>query len=165
MKLPKRKNIRLKDYDYSQNGVYFITLCADSRKHLFGEIVGAALAPPEDVPKIILTEYGKKAKTHIEFLHEHYSEISVDKYVVMPNHIHMVIVINKGAASDAPTITLGNLVRGFKAGVSRECSFSLWQRGYCIRRKKGKKGRNKVAAHAAKTKIAGNGLGRSAGCA
>jgi len=47
MELPKRKNIRLKDYDYSQNGAYFITICTKDRLNIFGEVVGAALAPPE----------------------------------------------------------------------------------------------------------------------
>ena len=59
-------------------------------------------------------------KTHIESLHKHYNEVFVDKYVIMPNHVQMVIVINAGGASAAPTTTLGNLVRGFKAGVSQE---------------------------------------------
>jgi len=74
----------------------------------------------------------------------------VDKYVIMPNHVHMIIAVNAGGAemqcaqghathaefergtggaSAAPTM-LGNLIRGFKAGVSRECGLPLWQRGY-----------------------------------
>ena len=128
MELPRRKNIRLKDYNYRQNGAYFITICAKDRLNLFGEIVGAALAPPDNTSKICLTECGKNVKTHIESLHKHYDEIFIDKYIIMPNHIHMIIVINTGGASAAPT--LGNLVRGFKAGASRECGFSLWQRSY-----------------------------------
>ena len=160
MELPKRKLLRLKDYDYNQNGAYFITICAKDKRNLFGKIkppntvagipqvVGAALAPP--VAATDLTEYGKNVQKHIEALHKHYNYISVDKYVIMPNHVHMIISINTGVAemrhadehatpaksghgtggaSAAPT-TLGNLVRGFKAGVSRECGFLLWQRSY-----------------------------------
>ena len=154
VELPKRKNARLKDYDYSQNGAYFVTACAKDMRGLFGEIklpqlvVGAALAPPDTATA--LTEHGKIVQKHIEALNEHYGDIVVDKYVIMPNHVHMIIAVNAGGAeiqcsqrcatpaksghgtggaSAAPT-TLGNLVRGFKAGVSRECGVVLWQRGY-----------------------------------
>ena len=128
MELPRRKNIRAKDYGYRQNGAYFVTVCTQNRLNLFGEIiVGAALAPPENGTKVILTEHGRNVKTHIESLPKHYDEIFVDKYVIMPNHIHMIVVINTGGASAAPATTLGNLIRGFKAGASCECGFSLWQ--------------------------------------
>jgi len=87
------------------------------------------LLRPNNTLKIALTEFGETVKTQIEALSEHYYEICVDKYVIMPNHVHMVVFINAGGASAAPT-TLGNLIRGFKSGVSRVCGFSLWQRGY-----------------------------------
>ena len=131
LEFPKRRNMRLKDYDYSRNGAYFITICTHNRQHLLGTmIVGAALAPPDNASEIVLTEYGKNVKLHIESLHRHYDGICVNKYVIMPNHIHTIVVINTGGASAAPTTTLGNLIRGFKSGVSRECGFSIWQRGY-----------------------------------
>ena len=184
MELRKRKNVRLKDYDYSSNGAYFVTICTQERQRLFG-VVGAALAPPayiippginihrsdnirvsdnihhtNNIPQINLTQYGFTVKTHIELLQTHYNGIFVDKYVIMPNHIHMIVVINAGGASAAPTNacemnacgtnandtnaigignatggasvapTLGTVIRGFKAGISRECKFTVWQRGY-----------------------------------
>ena len=125
----KRKSIRLTGYDYSQNGAYFVTICVKNRLNLLGEIVGAALAPPDNLPGFNLSKYGKIVKMHIEASHKHHDEILIDKYVIMPNHIHMIVAINTGGASAAPT-TLGNWVRGFKAGISRECSFSLWQRSF-----------------------------------
>ena len=129
--LPIRKHLRLKGYDYSKNGAYFITICVKGRHEILG-VVGAALAPPADShaesPKIHLTEYGKTVKTHIESLQNHYNDVFVDKYVIMPNHVHMIVVTDAGGASAAPT--LGNLVRGFKAGISRECGFTLWQRSF-----------------------------------
>ena len=88
------------------------------------------LAPPKNAMEIMLTGYGENVKIHLESLHRHYDKICVDKYVIMPNHIHIIVFIDKGGASAAHTTTLGNLIRGFKAGVSRECGFSIWQRGY-----------------------------------
>jgi len=129
--LPQRKNIRLKEHDYSKAGMYFVTICVKDRYEVLGKLVGAALAPPDNTLEMLLSEYGRTVKTHIESLHKHYDDICVNKYVIMPNHIHMIILINThrtytGGASAAPT--LGNLIRGFKAGVSRECGFSLFQR-------------------------------------
>ena len=70
----KRKSPRLKEYDYSQNGAYFVTICTQGRCNLFG-------LEPE------LTPMGKIAKEQIELLKNRYDEITIDKYVVMPNHI------------------------------------------------------------------------------
>lgn len=135
--LPKRKPMRLRGYDYSQNGYYFITICTKDRKLLFGDIVDG---------KMILNEYGNVVNDEITGLHNHYDTVCVDKYVIMPNHIHMILTITAlsvgaplaapesninhtvGAASGAPT--MGNIVRGLKSGISRKCGFNVWQRNY-----------------------------------
>ena len=103
------------------------------------------------MPQMILSEYGQIVKTHIESMLAHYNNIFIDKYIIMPNHIHMIVIINtdepseksgapseytdetsgkSGGASAAPTTTLGNIIRGLKAGISRECKFSVWQRSF-----------------------------------
>lgn len=89
MVLPKRKPNRLKNYDYSQNGAYFITICTNSRKNMFSHVVGAI----HESPEVHLTEYGKIVESIIKILPGRFS-ISVDNYVVMPNHVHLLITIN-----------------------------------------------------------------------
>ncbi|MDR3264000.1 MAG: hypothetical protein LBT30_06805 [Clostridiales bacterium] len=110
---------------------------------MFGDIVGAPLA----VSVIQLSKIGKIVDEQIQLLSGHYGNVVVDKYVIMPNHIHFILLLSgtsaageiggrdiadvcgiTGAASGAPTI--GNIIRGFKAGVSRICNQSVWQRNY-----------------------------------
>ena len=64
-KLPKRKNTRLKDFDYSQNGAYYVTICTQNRENLLGEVVGGGIP---DAPFVELSEYGKIIKETIEFI-------------------------------------------------------------------------------------------------
>ena len=86
--LKKRKLLRLKDYDYSSAGAYFITICTHNRKNTLSHIVGAIHESPE--PK--LTEYGMIIDNVIQKLPTHL-KATIDRYVIMPNHVHMIIVI------------------------------------------------------------------------
>ena len=96
-----RKQTRLQNYDYSENGAYFITICTKDRKQTLGQIVGDGIL---DVPQsngiykdnvyVQLSEVGKIVKQSIEYLNEHNDNIDVDKYVIMSNHIHLIIVVN-----------------------------------------------------------------------
>ena len=127
-KLPKRKNIRIPEYDYSQCGAYFITICTKDRRRILGDIVGARLGAPENEPICIeLSFLGKIVEKHLLDIENHYDNVSIDKYVIMPNHIHLIIMI-EGAPRRAPTI--GDIICAFKSGVSRECGKSIWQRNY-----------------------------------
>jgi REP element-mobilizing transposase RayT len=129
--LRQRKTIRLKGYDYSQNGCYFITICTRDREYLFGDVAHNA---------ILLNEYGTVAESQIQQISSHYVDIEIPCYTVMPNHVHFIVVFmshnteQAGAASGAPTIgkrkTIGNVVRGYKSGVSRITGISPWQRNY-----------------------------------
>ncbi len=83
MELPNRKPTRLKGYDYSQNGAYFITICTHNRKCLFSNIVGAI----HELPENKLTQYGEYVKQIIEILPGRFN-VSIPKYVIMPNYIH-----------------------------------------------------------------------------
>ena len=91
MKLPKRKRNRLTQYDYSTPNAYFITICTEKRKNLFWTEVGAAIGRPHDVP---LTNIGMIVKQGILDIPEHYPTITVDHFVIMPNHIHLLLQIN-----------------------------------------------------------------------
>ncbi|MEG2699349.1 MAG: transposase, partial [Ruthenibacterium sp.] len=103
LELPKRKPNRLKDYDYSQNGAYFITICTKDRSELLW-MVGTRNARPQEPAS--LSEYGVVIEGAIQKITEHYPCISVPNYVVMPNHIHMILVVanDSGRAMRAPTI-------------------------------------------------------------
>ena len=89
MALPQRKTNRLPDYDYSTPGAYFITICTKERKCLFWENVGASIARPQ-TPQ--LSRYGLIADAAFQNIPNCYPEISLDHYVVMPNHIHLLLV-------------------------------------------------------------------------
>jgi len=79
-----RRSIRLQGYDYSQNGAYFITLCTHNRECLFGQIQNG---------QMILNEYGKIVEQCWNNLSNHYDNIELDAYVIMPNHFHGIILI------------------------------------------------------------------------
>jgi REP element-mobilizing transposase RayT len=79
-------SIRLKESDYSQNGYYFVTICIKDRECLFGR---------ECNDKIILSDIGKIADKCWQEIPLHFPFVQPDKYVIMPNHVHGIIVINK----------------------------------------------------------------------
>ena len=103
--LPKRKNIRLQNYDYSSNGCYFITICTEHRKNLLSTIVGGDdLGAPK---KIVLKPYGKITEKYILSIEEAYETVKVENYIIMPNHIHLLLLIDTYGLprSSAPTIS------------------------------------------------------------
>ena len=119
MELPKRKSTRLKGYDYSQNGAYFITICTNDRKCILSNIVGQGLAPAG----IILSQYGRVAKEQLLDLENRYKTIKIDKYVIMPNHIHIIVILdNTAGASPCPTIS--DVICSFKSLTTRMCNKS-----------------------------------------
>ena len=94
--LPKRKLTRLKNYDYNTPGAYFITMCTHNKKCLLSNIVGAI----HELPENKLTECGKYAEQIIEILPGRFN-VSIPKYVIMPNHIHLIIEINNDTETRA----------------------------------------------------------------
>lgn len=88
----KRKCMRLKDFDYSQNGGYFITVCSRKREKIFGDIVGAGLTRPCDKPEIILSEAGSIIQQYINDIPLRYRALHITNYVIMPNHVHLLII-------------------------------------------------------------------------
>jgi putative transposase len=141
MKAGRRRSIRLKDYDYSQAGAYFITVRTRSGHLLFGDIVGE---------KIHLTEVGHLADACWRDIPHHFPNVDPDEYVVMPNHVHGIVVLLsqdcKGTACRAPTaerfsrptpLSIPTIVRSFKAAVTGQVHLihgfsraALWQRNY-----------------------------------
>ena len=128
MELPKRSQNRLCDYDYSTAGAYFITICTENRKNIFWEHVGATIGRPENVP---LAEMGKYLRNVVEQIPARYPAISVDHYVIMPNHLHLLLQIHTdddGRPMVAPTIS--TVVQQLKGVVSKKAGISVWQKGY-----------------------------------
>ncbi len=94
MIFPGRRSVRLKEYDYTQSGAYFVTVCTQSKKCILGEITDGEMK---------LNEAGEIVKSIWEELPVRYHSIGIDYYVIMPNHFHGIIVIqNVGAQLAAP---------------------------------------------------------------
>ena len=130
-KLPKRKHPRLKGYDYSSNGYYFVTICTKDMKCIFGKVesldnnLGRGLAPVERECKdtrIILSPYGLIAEKQLFELEQRYDYVKIDKYVIMPNHIHTIIILDSKVAGASPRPTLSDIMCAYKSLTTRECN-------------------------------------------
>ena len=119
MKLLRRKPTRLKYYEYSASGVYFITICTQDRRCILSEIVGEGLAPPETR----LTGYGKIADGQLSLLRARFPSVSVEKYVIMPNHIHLLLRLNVEAGGASPSPTISTVIGVFKSQTTRLSKF------------------------------------------
>jgi REP element-mobilizing transposase RayT len=100
---PVRKPTRLKEYDYSTNGYYFITLCVDNHKIVLGNV---------DNEKVSLNNYGKDVEKTLLSLPERYKSIEIDYYVIMPNHIHCIFIFEN---SSDKKISISNVTGAFKS--------------------------------------------------
>ena len=111
-----RKNNRLEFYDYSQNGAYFVTICAKDKQKIFWNnqqcSVGAVSGRPQDK----LNHLGLIVKIGIEKIPLYYQNITVDKYVIMPNHVHLIIRIDNNDINGRP----------MTAPTKNECSGDHW---------------------------------------
>ena len=144
-----RRSIRLKGYDYSQPGAYYVTICVREGECLLGGVTDGAM---------VLSEAGQIVQRTWDGLPSRFPTVELDTFVIMPNHVHGIVVIvdepgggavtgqgaaREGAASGAPTRTrgkrptLGQIVRAFKSisaiQVNRCLGRSgsrLWQRNY-----------------------------------
>ncbi|MBQ8382573.1 MAG: transposase [Clostridia bacterium] len=146
MELIQRKQNRLKNYNYSRPGAYFITLCTSGRKQIFWKsrnntndaTVGERIALPSNVE---LSSYGEKVDEAIRNISRVYPLLSVDCYVIMPNHIHLLVRIHaemSGSAMRSPTveeslvgsISIDKVMGQLKGYVTKQIGQSIWQRSY-----------------------------------
>ncbi len=128
MDLPKRKQNRLTEYDYSTPNAYFITFCTRNRKNLFWTDVGTATGYPKNIP---LTSLGIMVKQVIRDIPRYYPAVTVDHAVIMPDHIHLLLQINTdadGRPMAAPTIS--TIINQTKGVISKKAGFSVWQKGF-----------------------------------
>ncbi len=132
--LPNRRTVRLQEYDYAQEGAYFVTVCTARRAPIFGTIV------EEDVH---LTPIGKVVETEWVKTPSIRSNVYLDEFVVMPDHVHGIIILleNRGYGQvrgfRSPSETLGAIIRGWKGAVTKHARricknphLDIWQRGY-----------------------------------
>ena len=117
---PKRKTTKIPGFDYSSVQAYFVTTVAANRERIFSHINGEG--------QIELLPTGKIVQRHIEALPTHYECVQVQKYVIMPDHVHMVIFIGQNDGRKRPS--MNQIMAAFKAGVSREIGKTIWQRSY-----------------------------------
>ncbi|MBO5043217.1 MAG: hypothetical protein J6D87_09650 [Clostridia bacterium] len=135
--LPKRKRLRLKNFDYSTPGAYFITICTHNRKCTLSRVVGAIHESPETK----LTDYGKILNEIIQNIPERH-KATIDMYVIMPNHIHFIIIITDDeelrAIRESPLrgrSIISKVIGYIKMNASKEihCQYgdaTIWQRGF-----------------------------------
>jgi len=166
--LIERRSPHLKDYDYSNTGVYYVTICVEGRKQILSDIineskvlegeigsalfVGEPLAAPKDEESAVfvadeevasfanrygvrLTKVGEVVKEQLLNLENRFKNLKIKDYVIMPDHIHVLVYLRKdvGAASGSPT--LHEVVRAFKSLAARDCrnigvTGKLFQRSY-----------------------------------
>ncbi len=113
----KRKPTRLQGYDYSQNGAYFVTICTYRRAQILSHIVGQGLAPAQTQ----LSVYGKIVEHQLLNLEKRYTNIKIDKYVIMPNHLHVIFLLENTSAGASPCPTLSDVVCTFKSLTTLLC--------------------------------------------
>ena len=139
MELPKRKQIRLQGYDYSQSNAYYITICTFNREHLFGEIVGETLCGRPNNPHEMIQKW-------LLEIENKYTNAKIDNHIIMPDHIHIILFLtdyHAGSVSDdhtgSPlpkiidwfkTMTTNEYIRGVKDGNYPPFDKHIWQRNY-----------------------------------
>ncbi len=136
---PTRKNIRLKDFDYSSKGAYFITICTENRKNYFWKkdfelqnytvkVVGANCVRPQNLP---LSVYGEIVLNELRVWNEAYESVRINAFVIMPNHIHILVEIlgdELGRTQFAPTIS--RMVKQFKGAATKRIGKTIWQKSF-----------------------------------
>ena len=143
--LSERKATRLSNFDYSSVGAYFITICVRDRMKILSEIVTAVSDTiysdsvgdgALDVPKIRLTKIGEIVEKYL-MSSENIPNVEIDKYVIMPDHIHAILFIkaSSNGTSRAPSPTAANevlphIVSTFKRFCNKEIGENIFQRSY-----------------------------------
>jgi len=147
-----RKRIRLPEYDYSNEGLYFVTICSKDRKNIFSKLtsVGAGLAPArvmsapariKDPSQVKLSVIGNIVDQQWQNIPKTFPHVELDEYVIMPNHIHGILNIHPHDGTSPSPTTLGRIIGSFKSICSVEylryikqyglnVSGHIWQRSY-----------------------------------
>lgn len=138
MELPKRTGLRLPFFNYNSNGSYFITICTKDKVEILSKITNNKSLTQN--PKVELLNYGKIAEKYINELDSFYDDISVDKFVIMPNHIHLLITVSAKESNlkcDDPfkkenntNSKISRFVSTLKRFCNKEYGKNIWQTRY-----------------------------------
>ncbi|MCL2484108.1 MAG: transposase [Firmicutes bacterium] len=151
--LPVRKDVRLKSFDYKEPRFYHVVICVQDGHCILSEVLmptehelkygirGNVGVAPESDPQIKLSSLGKIILGRINRINETSKRYKIDSFVIMPNHIHMIIqILHNGSLSGAtPTISLGQIIHHFKSNCTIDAKYKFFQRNYyerIIRNKK-----------------------------
>lgn len=134
----RRKTIRLKDYDYSQAGYYFITICTENRKNILGQVVNIGIDSIAPSYEMALSNFGRIAERIYCDIPKDFTNIMLHEYIIMPNHLHGIIQIkHTDLESSLPKIiqsykrhTTIEYTQGVKNNVYPPFNNHIWQRGY-----------------------------------
>lgn len=127
--MKERRNPRLKGYDYRAAGYYFVTFCTKERRQILSRI--APVGPDALIgPLLELTDCGRLTEDAIQSAVFLYSNVDIPNYVIMPNHVHLVVRIAEDGPMGASGPTLGMVVRGIKTKVTRTIGWSIWQKNF-----------------------------------
>jgi len=120
-----RRSIRLQGYDYSQSGAYFVTICTFQRQHLFGVVNNEEMQ---------LNVAGQIVSAIWQKIPQHFPNVELDEFILMPDHIHGIIIISERAE---PCISLATIIQNFKSistrkinKINQNLGVSIWQRNY-----------------------------------
>lgn len=108
-----RRSPRLKEYDYSRNGYYFVTICAYEKRHYFSHI---RWDDEQQMQIVQLTDIGRITQKRLLAIPERFHNVKIDKYVIMPNHLHAIIILESPADK-----SLSEIIGAFKSATSRDC--------------------------------------------
>jgi len=140
-KIHHRQSIRLKNYDYASDGAYFLTICAQNKEHGFGDVIDG---------KMVLNPAGKMIKEWLFELKNKFKNIELDEYIIMPNHIHLIIFI-MNSTRDIPqivqwfkTMMTNEYIRNVKQNNWKPFDKKIWQRNYYDRIIRNEKELNKI---------------------
>ena len=122
-----RKKIRLDKYDYSSTGSYFLTICVDKHKNILWN-KSAEMISCNDI-LLPLSDYGIIVNDAVKQITVHYPDVYVDKYVIMPNHLHLILIIG-ASNSDCKSCNVSSIINQLKGAVTKKIGFSIWQKSY-----------------------------------
>ena len=127
-----RKPTRLSTYSYSSSGFYFLTLCTKEKQSILGTV--CASERETELPQMTLSAIGLQIDAEIQRQNSCYSHISIEKYVIMPNHIHLLLYLKNEsslpAAANRPNEAIPKYISTLKRFTNRSVGFDLWQRSY-----------------------------------
>ena len=142
MDRPNRKPLRLPNFDYSEQAMYFLTICVKDRRPIFSKVV---MEQSENgaMASVVLSQTGKMVEKYILDIPKHYKETQIIRYVVMPDHVHLLLSLGNVAeevegtlGSACPTAersaqtSIPNIIKAFKYLTNKEAGEKMWQKSY-----------------------------------